>query len=321
MPRKPRMEFSGALYHVMNRGNYRQDLFNLHKTGQAFEETLFEACERLGWRLHAYVIMKNHFHLALETPEPNLVSGMQWLQSTFANRFNRFIGAIGHVFQGRYKALIVEGGAALLRVVNYIHLNPVRSKIVTVEELRRFRLSSYGRFFKGWRPSCLVNAEWLEEAGGWTATASGMRAYGRYLALLAAENPTERENLARSLTSGWYIGSDEGKKAFLREWYANQLESDQEMNLRDHGVEGAELLLEMGLKKLRKSRKNLSMTPKGCEFKLALGWWIKSQTGVTNRWLSENLNMGHITNVSGQVARYGRERAHNCPYRKSLMLI
>ncbi len=71
------MEFPGALYHVINRGNYGQDLFTVHRTGETFEEALFEACGRFGWRLHADVIMSNHFHLALETPEPNLVLGMQ----------------------------------------------------------------------------------------------------------------------------------------------------------------------------------------------------------------------------------------------------
>ncbi len=303
----------------MNRGNYRQDLFTVHKTGEAFEKGLFEVCERFGWRLHAYVIMSNHFRLALETPEANLVSGMQWLQSTFANRFNRFVGSVGHVFQGRYKALVMEeGGEALLQVVNYIHLNPVRAKVVTLDQLRRYPLCSYGRFFKRWRPACMINEDWLEEAGGWTATGWGMRAYERYLKLVAEEEPEEREKLARRLTRGWYIGSKEGKKALFNYWYGKRLESDEEEDLRKHGEDGAELLLESGLKKLRRGRERLSVTPKGAEFKLALVWWIKSLTGVSNRWLSENLNMGHIANMSSQVARYGRERASKCRYAKRL---
>src|SRR5690625_3281078 len=104
-PRKNRIEYPGAMYHVLNRGNYRRDLFVLGRSGEAFEKCLFEVAERCGWRLFAYVLMSNHYHLALETPEANLVAGMQWLQSTFANRFNRFRNERGHVFQGRYKAL------------------------------------------------------------------------------------------------------------------------------------------------------------------------------------------------------------------------
>lgn len=75
---------------MISRGNYRKDLFTAETTGAAFERTIFEAVERCGWKLHAYVIMSNHYHFAVETPEPNLVDGMRWLQSTFATRFNRF---------------------------------------------------------------------------------------------------------------------------------------------------------------------------------------------------------------------------------------
>jgi REP element-mobilizing transposase RayT len=110
MARKPRLEFEGAIYHVINRGNYRKDLFNEKGAAEAFERTLFEACEKCGWVVHAYVLMSNHYHLALETPEANLVQGMAWLQGTFANRFNRFRGERGHVFQSRYQSILIEEG-------------------------------------------------------------------------------------------------------------------------------------------------------------------------------------------------------------------
>src|SRR5690242_1381803 len=108
MPRKLRLEFPGALYHVINRGNYRAHVFGTEGARRAFECCLFEACQKSKWVLHAYVIMGNHFHLALETPEGNLAAGMQWLQSTYATRFNRLRDERGHLFQGRYKALVVE---------------------------------------------------------------------------------------------------------------------------------------------------------------------------------------------------------------------
>jgi len=99
----------------------------------AFESCLFEACAKSGWILHAFVLMRNHYHLALETPEGNLVAGMQWLQATFANRFNQRRGERGHLFQGRYKALLVEEGGPLGLVCHYIHLNPVRASVVTLK--------------------------------------------------------------------------------------------------------------------------------------------------------------------------------------------
>ncbi|MSU47664.1 MAG: transposase, partial [Opitutus sp.] len=84
-----RFEFPGACYHVRNRGNYRAQVFATEQTRAAFEAGVFEACEKSGWLLHAFVVMNNHYHLALETPEGNLVTGMPWRQATFANRFNR----------------------------------------------------------------------------------------------------------------------------------------------------------------------------------------------------------------------------------------
>ena len=99
MARKLRLEFPGACYHVINRGNYKRAIFGADGTAGSFEKALFEGCESYNWRLHAYVIMKNHFHLALESPEPNLSSGMKWLQGTFAVRFNRYFGKIGRPFQ------------------------------------------------------------------------------------------------------------------------------------------------------------------------------------------------------------------------------
>jgi len=131
MARKLRLEYAGACYHVINRGNYRRDLFAGKGAAESFQRCLFEAAARFGWRLHAFVIMRNHFHLAIETPEPNLSEGMQWLQATWAARFNRFHGETGRPFQGRYKALHVEPGHALAQVAHYIHLNPVRAKIVS----------------------------------------------------------------------------------------------------------------------------------------------------------------------------------------------
>src|SRR5690606_11227302 len=127
MPRPRRIEYPGAMYHVLNRGNYRQNLFDVHLTADAFEKTLFETAERYGWIVHAYVVMSNHYHIALETPRANLSAGMQYLQSVFSTRFNRFCGERGHVFQGRYKPLLVEPGTSLVRVVDYIHLPPGRA--------------------------------------------------------------------------------------------------------------------------------------------------------------------------------------------------
>ena len=93
------------MYHVINRGNYRRDLFVNPDEAKAFLETVKETKGRMGWRVHAYALMRNHCHLAIETPEPNLAEGMHWLQGTWANRFNRFRRENGQLFQGRLKGV------------------------------------------------------------------------------------------------------------------------------------------------------------------------------------------------------------------------
>ena len=131
MARKLRIEAEEAVYHVIARGNYRADVFATEASKAAFLRCLDEACIKAGWQVHAWCVMSNHYHLCLRTPQANLVEGMRWLQATFSVRFNRFRGEQGHVFQGRYKALLVEP-EAVGAVCHYIHLNPVRAHLVEV---------------------------------------------------------------------------------------------------------------------------------------------------------------------------------------------
>jgi len=102
-----RIESSDSIYHVINRGHTRSFIFESEGAKVGFERTLFEACERADWKLLAYCILSNHFHLCLGTPRGNLSEGMRWLQATFANRFNRYRKESGHLFQGRFKSLVV----------------------------------------------------------------------------------------------------------------------------------------------------------------------------------------------------------------------
>ena len=109
MARKLRVQYPGAVYHVINRGDRREDIFQDDHDRTRFLETVAEACAKTDWQVHAYCLMRNHFHLVVETPQPNLVSGMQWLLGTYTSRFNRRHQEFGHLFSGRYKALVVDG--------------------------------------------------------------------------------------------------------------------------------------------------------------------------------------------------------------------
>lgn len=303
MARAPRIEYAGAVYHVLNRGNYRQDLFTIAGFGTSFEQTLFDACERFGWRLHAYVLMSNHYHLCVETPDARLAAGMQWLQSTFANRFNRLVDERGHVFQGRYKALLVEAGDTLLRVVNYIHLNPVRAGVERVETLERYELSSFPKFLRPSRPPCLTNANWLELAGGLQPTLAGMRCYRRFLAMTLAEDPSDRAALHRELCRGWYIGTREGRNALVGKLKKGDCAVDCAAEQTGYGEALAHGLLEEGLRRLRKTVTDLQSDRKLAGWKVVLAAWIKRQCAVTNRWFGETLHMGNIYGISKALSQ------------------
>jgi REP element-mobilizing transposase RayT len=109
MPRKRRAEYPGAMYHLMCRGDRREDIFLDDIDRHDFIKTLAEACQKTGWQTHAYCLMPNHYHLVVETPNANLVAGMAWLQSTYTIRLNHRQKLFGHVFSGRYRAQLVEG--------------------------------------------------------------------------------------------------------------------------------------------------------------------------------------------------------------------
>jgi REP element-mobilizing transposase RayT len=121
----------------MSRGDRREDIFLDDIDCYDFLQTLAEACQKTSWQMHAYCLMKNHFHLVVETPEGNLVEGMRWLQSTYTIRLNHRHKLFGHVFSGRYKALLVDGsGDGYLKTVcDYVHLNPARAGLLKAEDL------------------------------------------------------------------------------------------------------------------------------------------------------------------------------------------
>jgi putative transposase len=116
----------------MNRGDRRQDIFEDDHDRHRFLKTLSETCGKTGWEVHACCLMSNHFHLVVETPQPNLVLGMKWLLGTYAIRFNRRHKEFGHLFSVRYKSLIIDGSGTgyLKSVCDYVHLNPVRAQLL-----------------------------------------------------------------------------------------------------------------------------------------------------------------------------------------------
>ncbi|MEA3292633.1 MAG: transposase [Pseudomonadota bacterium] len=142
MARPLRIEFAGALYHVTSRGDGREDIYLDDTDRQLFMAVLGEVCRLFNWSVHAWCLMNNHYHLLVETPDSNLSRGMRYLNGVYTQRFNRKHSRVGHVFQGRFKAILVEKEAYLLELARYIVLNPVRAGIVRSAE--EWSWSSYG---------------------------------------------------------------------------------------------------------------------------------------------------------------------------------
>ena len=156
MARPLRLEFAHALYHVTSRGNRREDIYHDDADRQAWLSVLAQVCKRFNWTVHAYCLMSNHYHLLVETLEPNLSAGMRQLNGVYTQLTNRAHGRVGHVFQGRFKAIVVDKDNYLLELARYVVLNPVRAGMV--QDPGQWPWSSYGAMLApGWLPG----ADWL----------------------------------------------------------------------------------------------------------------------------------------------------------------
>ena len=130
MTRPLRIEYAGAVYHVTSRGNEKKAVFKGDEDRIRFLNTLQHVNKRYNWICHAYCLMDNHYHLLIETPDGNLALGMRQLNGVYTQLFNRFHGRPGHLFQGRYKSILIQKDSHLLEVCRYVVLNPVRAKMV-----------------------------------------------------------------------------------------------------------------------------------------------------------------------------------------------
>jgi REP element-mobilizing transposase RayT len=128
MPRRLRIQYPGAIYHVMSRGNARQDIVEVDEDRGRLMTDMERAARRSGWEVLAFVLMSNHLHLVVRTPRPNLAAGMKHLLSAYASWFGRHRRRPGHLFQGRYKAEMIEDESYYWIVTRYVHLNPVRGR-------------------------------------------------------------------------------------------------------------------------------------------------------------------------------------------------
>lgn len=159
MARPLRLEFPGAVYHVTSRGNARQDIVADDRDRSQFLALLAHVVDRYGWLCHAYCLMDNHYHLLIETPQPTLSLGMRQLNGRYTQAYNRRHARVGHLFQGRFTAILVEKDAYLLELCRYVVLNPVRAKLVS--HPRQWAWSSYRATVGETQAPAWLTTDWM----------------------------------------------------------------------------------------------------------------------------------------------------------------
>jgi len=302
----------------MCRGNGGKSIFDDDKDREKFLKTLWECCKQTGWIIHAYVLMDNHYHLLLETPEANLVAGMKWFQGTYTKRFNARHHEWGHLYQGRYKSLLIddENFSYFQTASTYIHLNPVRAKLIDPENTSIFdyRWSSlhFYNLTPSKRPEGLMLSRVLESFS-FRDTRSGRKEYSEWIKKRAVEelDPKSEKELAaerKSLKRGWYMGT-----AVFRDKLISMLEETSSDNCRgeqrrEHGEYMARELIEKGLSVLQCTFEELKALPQNHINKQALAWLVKRHTVVSGEWIRKELEMGGRSNITRALKRFDYSR-------------
>jgi REP element-mobilizing transposase RayT len=200
MTRALRVEYPDAYYHVINRGNYQEKIFINDRDKEKFLQYLEKASERFSIILHSYCLMSNHYHLLIQTPDSNLSMAMQWINASYATYFNRKRDRHGHLFQGRFKAILIDADAYLKHLSRYIHLNPVRAKMVSAPAA--YQWSSYDAFIGQQKTPQFLNTDWLLSNFG----KNRKQARQRYRDFVEKVDARVLENPSEQVSEGFLLG-------------------------------------------------------------------------------------------------------------------
>ncbi len=279
-----------------------------------FLETLTEVCARAGWVIHAFVLMDDHYHILLETPGPNLVVGMKWFQGTYTQRSNARRKIREHLFQGRYRALMVDNGsdAYFPLLSSYIHLDPARAGLFDLKsgDLSDFVWSSYPLYLRASKRPEWLCVERVLNCHGAEDTRKGRVWYRQYIKQLVDEivgskGPYQMGPNWSKIRHGWCLGSNAFRDSLLDRLDAlrskRKRSSFSGPEVQMHDERRAMRLLSVCLKQLGLTNKTLKSLPKGASEKKALIWYIRSKTTVSNDRLSEHIFCGHPNNIPRSI--------------------
>jgi REP element-mobilizing transposase RayT len=306
MARKLRIQYPGAIYHVMNRGDHSESVFRDEDDRGLFLATLAQACSKADWQVHSFCLMSNHFHLVVETPRANLVAGMKWLLGTYTARFNRKHKLFGHLFSGRYKALPVDGSGTgyLKSACDYVHLNPTRAHLVAVDKgLESYPWSSYPMYLRSptQRPLWLRVDRLLGEWGIPTDSAAGRE---QFAVRMEARRRGEEAGPGETLPTGWCLGSEEFREELLQQMSVLSGRHYGGPEWKESGEKKAERIVAEELGRRGLGQDDLPRRRKGEPEKLELARRLGAGTAMTWAWVAHHLSMG----APGYVANCLRQQ-------------
>ncbi len=303
MARPLRIQYPGAIYHVMNRGDRREDIFVDDHDRKCFVETLGATCERTGWQVHAYCLMSNHFHVVIETPQANLSEGMKWLLQTYTSRFNRRHKFFGHVFSGRFKAPVVDGsGKGYLRTVSeYVHLNPVRAKLIREDApLSTYGWSSYPAYLQRARSSWLRVDRVLGEFRIAGDTRAGRQ---RFKEVMETRRFEAEGKDYQGLERGWCFGGEEFRQELLAQVHGAIGPNHSGQERRQSAEERARRIVQETLGDVGLTPAQFQLIRANAEVKVQLARRLRRETTLSLKWIAQQLGVGswkYLSNLLGQ---------------------
>src|SRR4030066_1225303 len=299
MARRPRIEFEGAFYHVITRGNQRQKIFKDKDDFLKYIEILFNYKIRYKYFLYAYVLMNNHIHLLVETQETPLSKILQGINQSYTTYFNRKYKTVGHLFQGRYKAILCDRDEYLLSLVKYIHLNPVRAKIVKFPD--KYQWSSQHSYIKKTNGVNIIDTDQVLRM----FSEDKQRARKLYSAYMSDSQIVKKEDVYNTIGQR-ILGSGEFLERVMER---HDRELKKEKREREYTLyeiaKGVEKIYGVTLKQIRKKSKSetiilgrrlLSLVAKEYGYKgKEIGQYIRKDPAVITRDLNKKVQLDKKT--------------------------
>jgi REP element-mobilizing transposase RayT len=309
MPRPIRLEYSGALYHVTCRTNRGEPVFGETAAAAHFLEELGAACAKTGWRVHAWCLLPDHAHVVLETPQPNLVSGMKWWLGTFTNRYNRRRGLSGHLFAGRYRAVpVAPDGPFFLEACLHALLNPARAGLLPPGQV----LTTSPATSAAWcvqppeqRPAWFVVERLFTAAGLAGDSVETRRAFAD---LIESRRTAPEPVLWRALRRGWCFGDEAFRAELLSRLRATVPDNRRGPVPPEAQVQLGRMLVAEELARRGWSAEELARRCKTDPEKVLIARRLRRETTLSLRWIAAALHMGSINTLRNCLVAAGQWR-------------